>query len=177
VLDYLDAFRYALAGEFAATADLVRNLRVEREWGLEVGTLGGAFEHAGIEGTAQVDLGRYEHDHRGVGGPDGLSAMSEGVAAALFRVCEAHGVAPDYGSLPRRYRETADRFVRQYAADAAHNDLAYDPAAEREQVATYADAVAPPGEASALPAWSEVALSPDDVVDAARPPAPRQPSD
>ena len=177
VLDYLAAFRYALAGEFAVTADLARDIRVEREWGLEVGTLGGAFEHAGVARTAQVDLGRYEHDHRGVDGPGGLSAMSEGVAAALFRVCEANGVAPDYPSLSRRYRETARRFVRQYAADAAHNGLEYDPATEREQVATYADAVVAPSEQRILPAWSDVALTPDAVVDAARPRVPRRPSD
>ncbi|RBI63965.1 glycosyl transferase family 2 [halophilic archaeon] len=177
VLEYLAAFRYALAGEFGLTADLARSLRVEREWGLEVGTLGDAFARAGFAGTAQVDLGRYEHDHRGVAGPDGLSAMSEGVADALFRVCEAEGVEPDYRSLARRYRETADRFVRQYAADAAHNGLTYDPAAEREQVATYADAVAPPDDAGVLPAWSDAGLTPGAVLDAARPRVPQRLSD
>ena len=48
LLDYLDAFRYALAGEFAATVDLASRLRVQRGWGLEVGTLGDAFAHAGF---------------------------------------------------------------------------------------------------------------------------------
>ena len=171
VLDYLGAFRYALAGEFGMTADLATGMRVERDWGLEVGTLGSAFEHAGLEGSAQVDLGRYEHAHRGVAGPGGLSTMSEGVGNALFRVCENHGVAPEYDTLPARYRDTGREFVRQYAADAAFNGLEYDPVAEREQVDTYADAIRPPersGGSEVLPAWDDVAISPADVLDAAR---------
>ncbi|MFC4549921.1 MULTISPECIES: glycosyl transferase family 2 [Halorussus] len=178
VLDYLGAFRYALAGEFAVTADLARSLRVERHWGLEVGTLGEAFEHAGFDGTAQVDLGRYEHDHRAVSGPTGLSDMSEHVAAALFRAVENHGVEPDYATLPARYRETAAEFVSGYAADAAFNGLDYDPADERGQVETYAEAISAPDERGAggedgnedarLPAWTDADLSPKEVLTASR---------
>ncbi len=172
VLDYLGAFRYALAGEFGMTADLATGMRIERDWGLEVGTLGSAFEHAGFEGSAQVDLGRYEHAHRGVAGPRGLSTMSEGVGDALFRACENHGLVPEYDTLPTRYRETAREFVRQYAADAEFNGLTYDSTAERTQVETYADAIDSPRRSDAdgvLPAWDEVAISPSDVLDATRP--------
>ena len=168
ILDYLDAFRYALAGEFAATSDLVTSLQVERHWGLEVGTLGEAFGHAGFEESAQVDLGRYEHDHRAVSGPTGLSDMSRHVGTALLRAVESHGVAPDYGTLPERYRETAEEFLDQYAADAGFNGLEYDRSEEREQVDRYAEAVAPPGEDRRLPAWREVELEPDDVLAASR---------
>ncbi|WP_121822229.1 glycosyltransferase family protein [Halostella salina] len=166
VLDYLAAFRYALAGEFAMTADLARDLRAQRAWGLEVGTLGDAFEHAGFAGTAQVDLGRHEHDHRSVSGPTGLADMARQVGAALFRVVEAGGVSPDYGTLPERYRDAAGALVRQYAADASFNGLDYDPAAEREQVAAYADAVEEPGADDRLPAWSETAIAPETVAGA-----------
>ncbi|WP_115862814.1 glycosyltransferase family protein [Halorussus litoreus] len=168
VLDYLAAFRYALAGEFGLTADLARSLRVERNWGLEVGTLGEAFGHAGFEKTAQVDLGRYEHDHRAVSGPTGLSDMSRHVGRALLRAVESHGVAPDYDSLPGRYREAADAFVEQYAADAAFNGLDYDRGDERAQVDTYAEAIRPPGEDRRLPAWRDADLSPDEVLAASR---------
>lgn len=172
ILDYLGAFRYALAGEFGMTADLSTRMRLERDWGLEVGTLGGAFEHAGFDGSAQVDLGRYEHDHRGVAGPDGLSTMSEGVGNALLRVCENHGVSPDYDTLPDRYRDAGREFVRQYAADATFNGLDYDSTAERAQVKTYADAIEPPSHTdghAVLPAWDEVDIAPSEVREAARP--------
>jgi glucosyl-3-phosphoglycerate synthase len=168
ILDYLGAFRYALAGEFATTAAVARALRVERRFGLEVGTLGDAFDRAGVEGTAQVDLGHYEHDHRAVSGPAGLADMSEDVAAAVLRVVEERGVEPDYETLPAAFRETAAALIHGYEADARFNDLTYEPAQEREQVEQYAAAVHPPDEDDRLPAWATVDLDPEAVLDAAR---------
>ena len=167
ILRYLDAFRYALAGEFAATGDLIATMRVQRSWGLEVGTLGEAFTHAGVNGSAQVDLGAYEHDHRAVGGPTGLSEMSAAVGEALFRVVDEHGVDIDYGTLPDRYRTAAESLRRQYAVDAAYNDLAYERNDEREQIDTYADALREPGADSRLPAWNNAPISPEAIADAA----------
>jgi glucosyl-3-phosphoglycerate synthase len=167
VLDYLGAFRYALAGEFAAPADVVDRMRVQRDWGLEVGTLGEAFRIAGTDGSVQVDLGRHEHDHRSVSGPTGLSEMSRGVGEALLRVVEEAGVTPEYGTLPAAYRETADALVDAYAADARFNGLEYDPTDERDQVRTYAEALAPPGPDDRLPAWREAAIAPEEIRAAA----------
>jgi glucosyl-3-phosphoglycerate synthase len=163
ILDYLGAFRYALAGEFATTGAVARRLRVQRGWGLEVGTLGEAYAAAGFEHSAQVDLGVHRHEHRSVGGPEGLGDMSREVGAALFHSLEDAGLDPAYGSLPERYREHARRFVDRYAADAAFNDLAYDPVAEREQVDTYARAIGPPGEDRRLPAWRDTHLDPEEI--------------
>ena len=167
VLSYLSAFRYALAGEFAADARVASRLRLQRTWGLEVGILGGAFDHAGFDGSAQVDLGAYEHDHRSVGGPTGLSDMSGAVGEALFRVvCEA-GVDPAFDDLPARYERVAEAFVRAYATDAAFNGLSYDREAERAQVRTYADAIRPPGEDTRLPPWRDAPIDPTAVAAAA----------
>ncbi len=168
VVDYLRAFRYALAGEFAVTSDLASRLRVQRTWGLEVGTLSDAFDAAGFEGTAQVDLGAYEHDHRAVGGPTGLSDMSRSVGAAVLRTVSEHGVTPDYETLPERYRHVAQTFVRQYATDAAFNGLDYDAAAERTQIDAYADAIVEPDPEvdERLPPWTDAPITPDDVLDA-----------
>jgi hypothetical protein len=164
VLAYLDAFRYPLAGEFAVTGALARRLRVPRDWGLEVGVLGDAFDIAGFAGSAQVDLGVHEHDHRSVSGPGGLGEMAGSVGATLFRLLEERDIEPDYETLPGRYRQTAGRLVEQYAADAAFNGLAYDPAGEREQVAAYATSIAPPTGDTRLPAWREVELEPDEIA-------------
>ncbi|MEF8906331.1 MAG: glycosyl transferase family 2 [Haloarculaceae archaeon] len=163
VVEYLGAFRYALAGEFAATAEVAGRLRAQRGWGLEVGTLGEAFGVAGPEGTAQVDLGVHEHDHRSVGGPDGLGDMCTEVGAALFRALADNGVEPDYGTLRERYREHAYRLVDQYAADAEFNGLDYDPAEEREQVDTYVAGVQAPAGDDRLPAWRDAPLDPATV--------------
>lgn len=170
ILAYLDAFRYGLAGEFAATGELASQLRVERGWGLEVGTLGDAFAAVGAEGTAQVDLGRHEHDHRSVHGPEGLGDMADDVAAALLRVAEEGGVDPDYDTLTDRYRDVAERLLDQYAVDAAFNRLDYDRAAEHDQVERYASSVAPPGRRpdSRLPRWVDAPIAAREVLEATR---------
>lgn len=168
ILSYLGAFRYALAGEFAATRAVAANLRVQRSWGLEVGTLGDAFREVSYEGSAQVDLGRYEHDHRSVGGPTGLSEMSAAVGGALLRAVEDAGLNPDYATLPAQYRETAEQLIDSYAADAAFNRLSYDPSEERDQVATYASSIGPPGPDTRLPAWANAPLDPAQVHEAAK---------
>ncbi len=167
VLSYLSAFRYALAGEFAATHDLATTLRIQRSWGLEVGILGDAFRQVGFDGSAQVDLGTYEHDHRAVGGPTGLSEMSEAVGAALLRTAEEAGVQPEYATLVDRYRDAAERLIRSYAADAAFNGLEYDPSKERDQVDAYASAIGPPGPDDRLPAWADAPIDPAQVREAA----------
>lgn len=167
VLEYLGAFRYALAGEFALTGTLARTFRIRRGWGLEVGTLGEAFAEAGIDGSAQVDLGMHEHDHRAVSGPSGLSEMAEEVGAAVFHTLETNDVSIEYETLPDRYRHTAARHVSAYEIDAAFNGLEFDRASELEQVETYAEEIAPPIPESLLPAWQDAPIDPDEVVDAA----------
>ncbi len=166
VIDFLGEFRYALAGEFATTGRLARKLRIQRGWGLEVGTLGEMFRLVGSEGAAQVDLGVHEHDHRSVSGPNGLSEMARAVTAALFRAVEENGGSPAYRTLPGRYRTAAERLVDAYALDSAFNDLAYDRSGERAQIETYADAIEPPGPDTRLPPWETISLTPRTVVDA-----------
>jgi glucosyl-3-phosphoglycerate synthase len=165
---YLAAFRYPLAGEFAVTADAARHVRAQRAWGLEIGMLGETYETVGPEGSAQVDLGLHQHDHKPVGGRGGLSSMAEQVGAALLRTVEEAGVDPDYETLTERYIAAGERLVEQYAADAAFNGLAYDRAAEREQVEAYAAGIRRPGPDTRLPAWADVDLSPATVVETAQ---------
>jgi glucosyl-3-phosphoglycerate synthase len=167
VLDFLGAFRYALAGEFATTGRIARKLRIQRGWGLEVGTLGEAFRLVGADGVAQVDLGVHEHDHRSVSGPSGLSEMARQVTAALFRAVEENGGDPDYGRIVDRYRAAAERLVDAYELDAAFNGLEYDPDGERKQIEAYAAAVEPPGTDTRLPAWESTPVAPGAIVDAA----------
>jgi len=164
LLSYLEAFRYALAGEFAMTGEVARQLHVPRGWGLEIGTLGDTYDAAGFDGTAQVDLGVHEHDHRSVGGPDGLGEMCTQVGAALFTILEDHGIEPEYTTLPDRYREAGTTLVDQYAADAGFNNLEYDRDRERQQVDVYADTIAPLGVDDRLPAWEDAPIAPEDIA-------------
>ncbi|AZH24951.1 glycosyltransferase family protein [Haloplanus aerogenes] len=167
ILRYLESFRYALAGEFAATTTLAEQFRPQRSWGLEIGTLGDAFDDAGFDGSAQVDLGTYEHDHRSVNGPTGLSDMSRHVGSALFRVVEEGGVDPDYDTLPDRYQAAARSLVRSYELDAGFNGLTYDRGDELDQIEAYVDAIEPPGTDRRLPPWTDAPLSPARIAAAA----------
>ena len=166
VVEYLAAFRYALAGEFAATSELAANIRFQRRWGLEVGTLGEAYRNVGATGSAQVALGQYEHDHRSVSGPTGLSEMSESVASALLRVLIDHGIEPRPDALRERYRDAAGPLVDSYRLDARYNGLDTDAENERQQVSTYANAIGNPGPDDRLPAWADAPISPADVAEA-----------
>jgi glucosyl-3-phosphoglycerate synthase len=163
VLAYLASFRYALAGEFAMTGEFARRLRAPRGWGLEVGTLGDAFDAAGFAGTAQVDLGVHEHDHRSVDGSNGLGEMCGQVGATLFTVLEEHGIDPAYRTLPDRYRSHARTLLEQYATDAAFNGLSYDRKQEREQIERYAATIGPPDIDTRLPAWRDADLDPATI--------------
>ncbi|WP_254864821.1 glycosyl transferase family 2 [Halovivax gelatinilyticus] len=169
VIEYLDSFRYALAGEFAMSQALARTVRPPRSWGLEVGTLGDAYAHAGFADTAQVDLGRHEHDHRAVAGETGLEGMSRSVAETLFQVLESNGVEPTYVDLRERYLAAGDRLVEQYRADARYNSLAYDAADERSQLRRYVDAIEPPGPDRRRPSWEAAPLDPVEIVELAKP--------
>jgi len=164
VVDFFGSFRYGLAGEFAVTGDLARELRAQRGWGLEVGTLGEAYRLVGFEGSAQVDLGVHEHDHRSVGGPQGLGDMCREVGDALFRALADAGLDPDYETLVERYRDQGKRLVEQYAADAAFNGLTHDRGGEHEQVDTYADTIASPAADRRLPCWRDAPLDPGEVT-------------
>jgi glucosyl-3-phosphoglycerate synthase len=167
ILEYLDSFRYALAGEFATTGRLARRLRIQRGWGLEVGTLGEAFRLVGADGTAQVDLGVHEHDHRAVSGPSGLSDMARQVGQTLFQALDDNGVDPTYETLERRYRAAAERLVDGYALDAAFNGFEYDRSDELAQVDTYAGAIDSPEDDTRLPAWDAAPIESEAVASAA----------
>ncbi|MFC6722756.1 glycosyl transferase family 2 [Halobacteriaceae bacterium SHR40] len=162
-VSYLDSFRYALAGEFAMTAETAQSVRSPSGWGLEVGTLGDTFDIAGFEGTAQVDLGIHKHEHRSVEGSGGLGQMCAEVGETLFTVLEEQGLELDYDRLRSQYHDRADQIVEQYAGDAAFNGFAFDEQREHDQAATYAEAITPPTTDDRLPAWQEIALDPAEI--------------
>lgn len=167
ILEYLGSFRYALAGEFATTGRTARRLRIQRGWGLEVGTLGEAFRLVGPEGSAQVDLGIHEHDHRSVSGPSGLSDMATQVGDALLRAVEDNGCEPAYGRLEARYRDAAERLVDAYALDARFNGLEYDRDDELAQIDAYAGTIGQSGVDTRLPAWEDAPIAVGDIATAA----------
>ncbi|MEM7233541.1 MAG: glycosyl transferase, partial [Planctomycetota bacterium] len=94
-LDYLDTFRYPLAGEFSFRRDVLEDLRIPSDWGLEIGILSEMYRNYSTNRICQVDIAdTYDHKHQdlSVESPEkGLSKMSSDIAKALFRKLATQG--------------------------------------------------------------------------------------
>ncbi len=157
----IGSMRYALAGEFAMTADLAEKIPVPRDWGLEIGILSAVARAVPLERICQADLcDNYEHKHQELhpeNATKGLNRMAVEVTAALLREVEQ---VPE--NLVAEYREQALTMIPKYRADALASGLNYDDEKEMEALETFARAVEKaqgladdeiPGP---LPAWKEV---------------------
>lgn len=147
-LEYMDSFRYPLAGEFAMQADLARVNRIPSDWGLEVGVLAEIYRNCSVKRVCQVDIAQnYEHKHQDLSQGDptkGLMKMAVDISKALFRILSAEGVSFDTGTmrtLQTRYVRTAEDTITRYHADAMINGLIFDRHEEETAVETFAQAL------------------------------------
>ncbi len=183
LLDYLDSFRYPLAGECAMTTDLVRINRIPSDWGLEVGVLAEVFRNCSAKRICQVELvENYEHKHRQLSEHDpttGLHKMVVDIASSLIRNLASYGVQFDAGflnTLIAAYLRTAQDAVARYSDDAALNGLVFDRHEEEVAVETFARAlrtaglsfVHDPMGAPQIPNWSRVTSALPDLLDELR---------
>src|SRR5690606_26444071 len=94
-LDYLDSYRYPLAGEFSFRTDVINDLRIPSDWGLEIGVLSEMKRNYATNRLCQVDIADvYDHKHQDLSPEDasrGLSKMSVDIAKALFRKLATNG--------------------------------------------------------------------------------------
>ena len=166
--EYLDSFRYALAGEFAMTSALARSCSFGSGWALEVGLLAEAWRHSGARRVCQIDISdNYEHKHQELSAADaskGLRRMSLEIGRALLGSAAAEGIALTPAAqkvLEERYLRLAREAVQRYEADALCNGLRFDRHAEESAVEAFrlslreARAAENPG-CEDLPPWSRV---------------------
>jgi glucosyl-3-phosphoglycerate synthase len=132
-LDYLDSFRYILAGEFSMDIELARRLRIPGDWGIEVGVLAEVHRNCVLSRVCQVDLSdSYEHKHQPLTleDPDqGLLKMGTDIAKCLFRNLASRGYILTHEffiSLKSCYLRIAQDFIARYEHDSAINGLKYD---------------------------------------------------
>lgn len=147
-LDYLDSFRYPLAGEFAMAAELARVNRIPADWGLEMGVLAEVYRNCAPKRICQVDLTEnYEHKHQPLSADDtqkGLMRMTVDIAKTLFRMVAAEGAILSEGSfrtLRTKYVRTAEDTITRYHADAMINGLEFDRHEEEVAVMAFARAI------------------------------------
>lgn len=143
-LEFLDSFRYPLAGEFAMRTNLARVNRIPGDWGLEVGVLAEVHRNCSSSRVCQVDLAdNYEHKHQTLSPDDptkGLQRMACDVAKSLFRTMAGEGqvfTRDDFRTLQVRYVRLAEDTIDRYYADALLNGLPYDRHTEELAVATF----------------------------------------
>ena len=133
LLEYLDSFRYPLAGECAMTTDLARVNRIPADWGLEVGVLAEVYRNCSVKRVCQVDIvDNYDHKHQDLSEDDatrGLHRMVRDIAASLIRNLASYGIEFDAGFLNTTiaaYVRTAQDAIARYSDDAKLNGLAFD---------------------------------------------------
>lgn len=152
LLEYLDSFRYPLAGECSMTTDLVRANRIPADWGLEVGVLTEVYRNCSLKRVCQVELvDNYDHKHQDLSADDarrGLHRMVGDIAGSLIRNLASYGVEFDAGflnTLIAAYVRTAQDTIARYGHDAALNGLHFDRHEEELAVETFASALAGAG--------------------------------
>jgi glucosyl-3-phosphoglycerate synthase len=143
-LEYMDTFRYPLAGEVCLGADLARRVRVPCDWSLEVGVLAEVFRNSALRAICQSELcANYDHKHRDLSPRDadkGLGRMAADIARSFFRRMVAEGVRLDAGLLDTvlaAYQREAEESLRFYRADAAINGLEFPRREEERGVKTF----------------------------------------
>lgn len=147
-LEFLESFRYPLAGEFAMDINLARVNRIPADWGLEVGVMAEVFRNCATSRTCQVDLtDNYEHKHQVLSAEDpskGLARMTGDIAKSLFGTLAAEGLvftADHFRSLEVRYVRMAQDTIARYYADAVLNGLKFDRHSEEMAVVTFAESL------------------------------------
>ena len=167
-LEFLDSFRYPLAGECALTLEAARRLHLPSDWGMEIGVLSEVFRDHSTRQICQVAIASaYDHKHQPfdpqplspgsssssspnpssspVGSSPnpsgGLGPMGRDIATSLFHGLAAQGVALDQGlmrTLVSAYQRIALDLMDSYAQDAAINGRRLDRGEEARAVAYFA---------------------------------------
>ncbi|MEE8397881.1 MAG: glycosyl transferase [Desulfobacterales bacterium] len=152
-LDYLDSFRYSLAGEFSMRADVAKTIRIPSDWGLEVGILSEVLRNTAINRICQVDIAdRYDHKHQSLSLDDptgGLSKMSLDISKAIYVKLAAYGAVfsmATFRSIKATYFRVAHELVEHYYADAKINGLELDVDREEAMVDLFAQNIYKAGE-------------------------------
>ena len=148
-LDYLQAFRYPLAGEFAFNKDLAMNLRIPCDWGLEIGLLSEVYRNVRISRIAQVDLGIFDHKHKEIGTSpkQGLQRMCKEILSTVLRSLMEHQAITltnsQLSTLEVLYRRVGVDRVIQYGLDSAVNNIPYNRHEEKLSVQKFAELLKP----------------------------------
>lgn len=170
-LEYLESFRYPLAGECAMRTSVVPDIRIPSDWGLEIGILSEVRRNYASKVICQVDIAdRYDHKHQPLSQEDpraGLSRMSTDIAKAIFRKLAADGVVfsqETFRTLKACYLRAALDLIEFYYTDARMNGLVVDRHKEEQAVELFAANIVEAGQlflenpmqTPFIPSWNRI---------------------
>ncbi len=180
-LDYLRSFRYPLSGEFAMRMNILPDLRIPFDWGLEIGVLSEAWRNLAPKAVCQVEIAdSYDHKHQDLSPEDvkaGLNRMSSDICKAIFRKLAADGTvftANTFRTLKATYYQIALDLLEAYNSDAQMNGLSLDRHSEEASIEMFAESIIyagqvfldRPQETPFIPSWSRVnSADPDFLLD------------
>ena len=170
-LDYMKAFKYPLAGEFSFRRNLMADMRIPCDWGIEIGILSEMYRNQASNRICQVDLAdTYDHKHQDLSIDDqtkGLSKMSIDIIKTLIKKLATQGNSfslETFRSIKATYYRTALDMIDIYRSDALMNGLKYDSHMEERAVELFALNIMKAGESffenpmdtPFIPTWSRV---------------------
>lgn len=179
-LEYLDSYRYPLAGEFSMRADVFNDIRIPSDWGLEIGVLSEVKRNYATNRLCQVDIAdNYDHKHQTLSkhNPEGgLSKMTHDIAKAIFRKLATNGIVfsqETFRTIKATYYRVALDFIETYYNDAIMNGLAIDRHSEEQAVELFAQNImsagehflANPMETPFIPSWNRVISAVPDILE------------
>ena len=179
-LDYMDSFKYSLAGEFSFRRDVLSDIRIPSDWGLEIGVLSEMHRNYASNRLCQVDIAKtYDHKHQDLSldcTDGGLSKMSIDITKSLFRKLATQGETfniEGFRSLKATYYRIALDFVEAYHNDALMNGLTLDVHLEEKAVEMFAQNIMTSGqsfldnpmETPFIPSWNRVVSAMPDVME------------
>lgn len=179
-LDFMDSFRYPLAGEFSFRRDVINDIRIPSDWGLEVGMLSEMNRNYSHNRICQVDIAQtYDHKHQPMSAENaeaGLSKMSIDISKSMFRKLATQGVVfntETFRTIKATYFRIALDFVETYRNDALINGLDFDIHNEELAVEMFSrnvmrageDFLSKPMETPFIPSWNRVISAVPDIFD------------
>jgi glucosyl-3-phosphoglycerate synthase len=182
-LDFLHSFRYPLAGEFALRRNVIDDLRIPTDWGLEIGVLSEMHRNHSTNRICQADIAdRYDHKHQDLSAEDatrGLSKMSIDIAKAMYRKLAIQGETfsmDKVRTVKATYYRAALDLIETFQADASINGLRFDRHAEEQAVELFAANVVQAGvefldnpmDTPFIPPWNRVVSAVPDVLELLR---------
>ncbi|MFC3121798.1 glycosyl transferase [Agaribacter flavus] len=180
-LDFMDSFRYPLAGEFSFRRDVLNDIRIPSDWGLEIGVLSEMHRNYSHNRLCQADIAdAYDHKHQDLSlnnDQGGLSKMSIDITKALFRKLATQGTTfstETFRTIKATYFRIALDFIETYHNDALMNGLKLDIHAEEKAVEMFALNIMKAGrsflenpmETPFIPSWNRVVSAKPDVFKA-----------